>query len=153
MPDDRFEIALGALDGRIVVGLDEAGFPPGVINLVQGAGETGEALVNNPDVNIVLFTGSYDVGHRIQQLSAEFYDRIIACEMGSKSAVIVCEDARLDLAVTAAVISAFKTSGQRCVSGGRAIVHESLVEPFCNKLVALATEKEDSHESESEGVG
>ena len=56
--------------------------------------------MRNPGVNVVLFTGSYDVGRRIQQVSAEHYDRIVACEMGSKSAVIVCEDARLDLAVT-----------------------------------------------------
>ncbi|MGE3806569.1 MAG: aldehyde dehydrogenase family protein [Gemmataceae bacterium] len=116
----------------------EAGFPPGVINLVQGAGETGEALVKNPDVNVVLFTGSYDVGKRIQQLSAEFYDRIVACEMGSKSAVIVCEDARLDLAVTACLLSAFKTSGQRCVSAGRLIVHEKLFDKFADKFVATA---------------
>ena len=74
--------------------------------------------MRNPDVNVVLFTGSYDVGRRIQQLSADFSDRIVAAEMGSKSAVIVCEDAKLDLAVNAAILSAFKTSGQRCVSAG-----------------------------------
>jgi len=76
-------------------------------------------------VNVVLFTGSYEVGHKIQQLSADHYDRIVACEMGSKSAVIVCEDARLDVAVTSAVMSAFKTSGQRCVSGSRILVRRS----------------------------
>ncbi len=54
------------------------------------------------------------------------HDRIVAAEMGSKSAVIVCADARLDLAVNAALISAFKTSGQRCVSAGRILVAESI---------------------------
>ena len=91
-----------AIGQRLVELFEEAGFPPGVINLVHGDGATGEALVRNPGVNVVLFTGSYDVGKRIQQLSAEHHDRIVAAEMGSKSAVIVCEDARLDLAVTAA---------------------------------------------------
>src|SRR5207248_3003725 len=81
-----------AVGQRLAELFEEAGFPSGVLNLVHGGGETGEALVRNPDVNVVLFTGSYDVGHRIQQLSAEHYDRIAACEMGSKSAVIVCED-------------------------------------------------------------
>src|SRR5439155_2185285 len=100
--------------------------------------ETGEALVRNPGVNVVLFTGSYDVGHRIQQLSAEHYDRIAACEMGSKSAVIVCEDARLDLAVTCGIISAFKTSGQRCVSAGRILVHEKIFDRFADKFVETA---------------
>ena len=86
----------------------------------------------------MLFTGSYDVGQRIQQLSAEHYDRIVACEMGSKSAVIVCEDARLDLAVTCGIISAFKTSGQRCVSAGRILVAEKIFDRFAEKFVATA---------------
>jgi aldehyde dehydrogenase (NAD+) len=123
---------------RLVELFVEAGFPSGVLNLVHGAAHTGEALVRNPDVNVVLFTGSYEVGQRIQQLSAEHYDRIVAAEMGSKSAVIVCADARLDLAVNCALISAFKTSGQRCVSAGRVLVAESLFEPFADKLVAAA---------------
>lgn len=126
-----------AVGQRIVELFLEAGFPPGVINLVHGEGEAGEALVKNPDVNVVLFTGSYDVGHRIQQVSADFEDRIVACEMGSKSAVIVCEDARLDLAVTSAAVSAFKTSGQRCVSASRILVHESLMDQFCEKFVNM----------------
>src|SRR5262249_16857550 len=92
-----------------------AGFPPGGVNLVSGDGTTGEVLVGDPGVNIVLFTGSYEVGRRIQEVSASIDDRIVACEMGSKSALIVCADARLDLAVDSALISAFKTSGQRCV--------------------------------------
>jgi aldehyde dehydrogenase (NAD+) len=113
----------------------EAGFPPGVLNLVHGDGPVGEALVRNAGVNVVLFTGSYDVGNRIQQISAEFHDRIVAAEMGSKSAVIVCEDARLDLAVSAGLISAFKTSGQRCVSASRILVHEKLFDRFAAKFV------------------
>lgn len=116
----------------------EAGFPPGTINLVHGDGATGEALVRNADVNVVCFTGSYDVGKRIQQISADFYDRIVAAEMGSKSAVIVCDDARLDLAVSAGVISAFKTSGQRCVSAGRILVAEKLIDAYIEKFVATA---------------
>jgi aldehyde dehydrogenase (NAD+) len=127
-----------AIGQRLVELFAEAGFPAGTVNLVHGEGPTGEALVRHPGVNVVLFTGSYDVGHRIQQLSAEHYDRIVACEMGSKSAVIVCEDARLDLAVTCAIVSAFKTSGQRCVSAGRILVAEKIFDRFADKLVATA---------------
>jgi aldehyde dehydrogenase (NAD+) len=127
-----------AVGQRLVELFLEAGFPPGVINLVHGAAEAGEALVRNPDVNVVLFTGSYEVGKHIQEVSASFYDRTTACEMGSKSAVIVCADARLDLAVNCALISGFKTSGQRCVSAGRIIVAESLFDRFAEKLVAAA---------------
>jgi aldehyde dehydrogenase (NAD+) len=127
-----------AVGQRLVELMQEAGFPEGVINLVHGDGRVGERLVRNPGVNIVLFTGSWEVGSQIQQISSTMYDRIVAAEMGSKSAVIVCADARLDLAVNAAVISAFKTSGQRCVSAGRVLVHESLLERFSEKLVALS---------------
>ena len=127
-----------AVGQRIVELFVEAGFPAGTINLVHGDGSVGEALVRNPAVNVVCFTGSYDVGKRIQQVSADFFDRIVAAEMGSKSAVIVCEDARLDLALSAGIISAFKTSGQRCVSAGRLLVADKLVDAYVEKFVAAA---------------
>src|SRR5438105_15352855 len=127
-----------AIGQRLAELFEEAGFPAGVVNLVHGGAETGEALVRDRDVNVVLFTGSYDVGHKIQQLSADHYDRIVACEMGSKSAVIVCADARLDLAVTCSILSAFKTSGQRCVSAGRILVAEKIFDQFAKKFVDTA---------------
>jgi aldehyde dehydrogenase (NAD+) len=127
-----------AIGQRLVELFAEAGFPAGVVNLVHGDGSVGEALVRNPGVNVVLFTGSYEVGQRIQALSAEHYDRIVAAEMGSKSAVIVCEDARLDLAVTCGVVSGFKTSGQRCVSAGRILVAEKIFDRFAEKFVNAA---------------
>jgi aldehyde dehydrogenase (NAD+) len=127
-----------AIGQRLVELFEEAGFPAGTINLVHGLAEAGEALVRNSDVNIVLFTGSYDVGRRIQQLSVEHPDRIVACEMGSKSAVIVCDDARLDLAVNAGIISAFKTSGQRCVSAGRILVSDKVFDRYAQQFVAAA---------------
>src|SRR5262249_26915017 len=127
-----------AIGQKLVELFAEAGFPAGVINLVHGDHVAGEALVRNPGVNVVLFTGSYEVGRRIQQLSAEHHDRIVAAEMGSKAAVIVCEDARLDLAVTSSIISGFKTSGQRCVSAGRILVAEKIFDRFAEKFVATA---------------
>ncbi|MFL5341325.1 MAG: aldehyde dehydrogenase family protein [Gemmataceae bacterium] len=127
-----------AVGQRLVELFEEAGFPPGVINLLHGDHVAGEALVRDPGVNVVLFTGSYDVGQKIQRLSAELPDRIVAAEMGSKSAVIVCADARLDLAVSAGIISAFKTSGQRCVSAGRLLIHESIFDQYAERFVATA---------------
>ncbi len=127
-----------AIGQRLVELFEEAGFPPGVLNLLHGQAQVGAALVKNPGVNLVLFTGSYEVGRRIQEASASLPDRLVAAEMGSKSAVIVCEDARLDLAVTCGLISAFKTTGQRCVSAGRIIVHENLFDAYADKLVSLA---------------
>jgi aldehyde dehydrogenase (NAD+) len=127
-----------AIGQRLIELFLEAGFPPGVVNLVHGDHVAGEALVKNPGVNIVLFTGSWEVGSRIQKLSAEFYDRIVACEMGSKSAVIIFDDCKLDLAVAAGILSAFKTSGQRCVSSGRLLVQRSIIDKFQERFVAAA---------------
>jgi aldehyde dehydrogenase (NAD+) len=124
---------------RLVELFVEAGFPVGTINLVHGLGsEVGEPLARHPDVDVVCFTGSYEVGAMIRRWAAEADHKTCALEMGSKSAVIVCEDADLDLAVNAAVLSAFKTTGQRCVSGGRMLVHRSLMERFATEFVDRA---------------
>jgi aldehyde dehydrogenase (NAD+) len=98
----------------------------------------GDALARHADVDVICFTGSYQVGSHIRKLAAESDHKTCACEMGSKSAVIVCEDASLDLAVNAALLSAFKTSGQRCVSAGRILVHQKLLEPFITGFVEQA---------------
>ena len=123
---------------RLVELFAEAGFPAGTVNLIHGRGDVGEALVKNPGVNVVCFTGSYAVGERIQQISATIPNRIVAAEMGGKNAVIVCDDARFDLAVNAGILSAFKTTGQRCVSASRIIVHESLVDRYAKAFVETA---------------
>ncbi len=128
-----------AVGQRMMELFAEAGFPAGTVNLLHGAGETGEAIVRNPGVNVVCFTGSYDVGKRIQEISATMHDRMVAAEMGGKNAVIVCDDARFDLAVTAGILSAFKTTGQRCVSASRILVHEALIDRYAAAFTATAT--------------
>jgi aldehyde dehydrogenase (NAD+) len=127
-----------AVGQRLVELFHEAGFPAGTVNLVHGAGSVGEALVRNPSVNVVLFTGSYEVGKRIQELSASMPDRLVAAEMGGKNAVIVCDDARFELAVTAGIVSAFKTTGQRCVSASRILVHQSLMDRYSKAFAQTA---------------
>ncbi len=121
---------------RLVELFAEAGFPAGTINLVHGLGEeVGEPLARHAEVDVVAFTGSYHVGSMIRRWAAEADHKSCALEMGSKSAVIVCEDARLDLACDAATLSAFKTTGQRCVSAGRVLVHRKLLAPFIDGLL------------------
>lgn len=127
-----------AVGQRLVELFVEAGFPAGTVNLLHGDGTAGEAIVRNPGVNVVCFTGSYEVGRRIQEISASLPDRIVAAEMGGKNAVIVCEDARFDLAVNAGILSAFKTTGQRCVSASRILVHESLATKYAAEFAAAA---------------
>lgn len=107
----------------------EAGFPAGVFNMIHGDGEVGRMLSEHEKVNHIAFTGSVEVGRQIRKTCAEG-EKTCSCEMGSKSAVIVFEDADLEIAVSATLNSAFKLSGQRCVSSGRVLVHRSVLDRF-----------------------
>lgn len=115
----------------------EAGFPPGVINVLHGTGEeAGDPLVKHKDVTAVLFTGSRAVGKYIQQQCAADLYKFAATEMGGKNATLVLEDANLDIAVNACVLGAFKTTGQRCVSTSRIIIDKKLEPEFTKRFVA-----------------
>lgn len=117
----------------------EAGFPKGVFNLVHGQGPTGALLVRS-DVDCILFTGSAEVGQDIRQHCAETFTKKCCIECGSKSATIVFKDGDMDLAVEACVASAFKLSGQRCVSSGRILVQKSVFNEFVQKFLASVKE-------------
>jgi len=121
---------------------DEAGIPAGVFSVLHGEGETGDALARG-DVDHICFTGSAEVGQRIRKVAAESWHKTTSCEMGSKSAVIVFDDADLSLALDATIASAFKLSGQRCVSASRIIVHKDILkdflEPFVGRVKKLKT--------------
>ena len=118
----------------------EAGLPPGVLNLVCGAGETGAALVAHPDVRVISFTGSTETGLQVYERAARLGKKV-SLEMGGKNAIIVLEDADLELAAQAITWSAFGTSGQRCTAASRLIVqrsvHAELSEALTEKARAL----------------
>jgi aldehyde dehydrogenase (NAD+) len=116
----------------------DAGIPDGVFNLVQGWGEAGNAIVEDDRVDTILFTGSAEVGHLIDEKLGGVAGREAALEMGGKNAIVVTEHADVDLALHSAVMSAFKTTGQRCVSAERLIVHEDVYEEFRAGFVDLA---------------
>ncbi|MFB6150750.1 MAG: aldehyde dehydrogenase family protein [Haloarculaceae archaeon] len=116
----------------------DAGVPDGVFNLVQGFGDAGNAIVEDERVSTVLFTGSAEVGHRIGDELGGQPGREVSLEMGGKNAVVVTEHADLDLAVHAAVMSSFKTTGQRCVSSERLVVHADVYEEFKERFVEMA---------------
>lgn len=114
------------------------GVPPGVLNLVHGKGETaGDYLVRHPYTHGQLFTGSYGVGSGIKKIAAEHYDKFAICEMGGKNSLIVMDDANLDLAVKAAVLSAYKTTHQRCVSADLLIVHKKIAGTFIKQFLDM----------------
>lgn len=126
--------------GQIIAELfQEAGFPVGVFNLVHGDGMTGSILASHKDIDHICFTGSAEVGQYIRKTCADSWHKTCSCEMGSKSAVMVFEDADMDLALAATIASAFKLSGQRCVSAGRLLIHRSIFDQFCERFVQLAS--------------
>jgi alpha-ketoglutaric semialdehyde dehydrogenase len=113
----------------------DAGLPPGVLNVVQGLGdEAGQPLVEHPDVDVVSFTGSTSVGRMIARVAGERLAKV-CLELGGKNPFVVCDDADLDAAASAAALSAYSNAGQRCSSGSRIIVFESVYEDFVRRLV------------------
>ena len=120
---------------RLVEILSEAGLPEGVVNIVFGPGDTvGEALLHHPDVAVISFTGSTESGRHVAIEGAKSLKRV-SLEMGGKNAVIVLDDADLDLAVEGILWSAYGTTGQRCTACSRVIVQRDAREPLLDRLV------------------
>ncbi len=114
---------------------EEAGLPEGVMNLVFGSGAVvGNAIVDHPDVDIISFTGSNEIGRQINEQAAGMLKRT-SLEMGGKNAVTVLEDADIDLAVDGILWTAFGTAGQRCTACSRIIAHEAIKEELESKLL------------------
>jgi aldehyde dehydrogenase (NAD+) len=113
--------------------IEEAELPPGVVNIVTGAGETGAALAGHPDVNKVAFTGSTDVGKRIQRAVAGTTKRL-TLELGGKAANIVFGDAPLDQAVEGIINGIYFNQGHVCCAGSRLLVDEAVHDVVVRKL-------------------
>jgi acyl-CoA reductase-like NAD-dependent aldehyde dehydrogenase len=126
------------LGERFVELLVEAGIPPGVVNIVHGFGrEVGDRIVRHPDVPVITLTGSRETGVSVLKAAAEDLKHV-HLELGGKNAIIVLEDADLDLAVEGILWSAFGTSGQRCTAASRVIVQERAYDALASRLVAEA---------------
>jgi len=118
---------------------EEAGLPPGVFNMVVGAGrDVGEAMVNAPELRAISFTGSNSVGNALY-VKAAHRGAKVTCEMGGKNAVIVMPDADLDKAATAIHGGAFGSTGQRCTATSRVIAHPDIKSALVDRLVAMAS--------------
>jgi aldehyde dehydrogenase (NAD+) len=124
---------------------EEAGVPKGVIQLLHGNGQVGDMLARNDEVDHICFTGSAEVGQHIRRVCADSWHKTCSCELGSKSAVIVFDDANFELALSAAIASSFKLSGQRCVSAGRLIVHRDIYSAFCHQFAQYAEQVKAGH--------
>ncbi|HKB08388.1 MAG TPA: aldehyde dehydrogenase family protein [Candidatus Polarisedimenticolia bacterium] len=117
----------------------EVGIPRGVVNYVTGGGEgVGMPLTRHDGVALVSFTGSSETGRQVNLACADTFKRV-SLEMGGKNAMIVMDDARLDLAVDGALWGAFATAGQRCTATSRIIVHKKVHKEFVDRLVERAS--------------
>ena len=124
--------ATGWIVGRIA---KEVGLPPGVLNIIQGYGEeAGAPLVASPEVDVISFTGSTEVGRQIAEVAGRRLAKV-SLELGGKNPLVVCDDADLENAANWVLLSAFSNAGQRCASGSRIIIFDSIYEKFRNLLV------------------
>ncbi|HZE69377.1 MAG TPA: aldehyde dehydrogenase family protein [Pyrinomonadaceae bacterium] len=120
---------------NLVKACEEAGIPPGVVNLVTGYGETvGAPMTNHPALRLISFTGSTETGRLVASACAE-RNAICSLEMGGKNVLMVMDDADIDLAIEGAIWGAFGTSGQRCTAASRLVVHKKIYKRFVNQLV------------------
>jgi succinylglutamic semialdehyde dehydrogenase len=124
---------------------EAAGFPRGVLQLVQGTGDAAVRLIRNTDIDGVLATTSYEIGAKIQRELAEKTEKIVALEMGGKNAAIVWSGCDLDKVADDLIKSSFLTTGQRCTALSRVYVQESMMRPLAQKVHALAKELVISH--------
>jgi succinylglutamic semialdehyde dehydrogenase len=112
----------------------EVGLPDGVLEIVHGGADTGRALAVHPEVDGVLFTGSYATGRSIQEATLDQPHKLLALELGGSNALIVCGDADLDLAVAETALSIAATTGQRCTCARRLFVERSVEAEFTERL-------------------
>ncbi|MFC6086909.1 aldehyde dehydrogenase family protein [Sphaerisporangium aureirubrum] len=117
--------------------LTDAGLPPGLLQVLQGAGDVGRRLVEHPAVTMVSFTGSTEAGRQVMRSAAGGVKRVLL-ELGGKSANIVYADADLDAALHATVGGVFRNAGQRCFSGSRLLVEDPVADAFTARVADLA---------------
>ncbi|WP_141014817.1 benzaldehyde dehydrogenase [Nocardioides sambongensis] len=133
-PDPRTAVTGGALMARI---FEEAGLPPGVLQMLPGGAEVGEALITDPAVRVVSFTGSTGVGRRIGELAGRHLTRA-HLELGGNSALLVLDDADVEAAVNLAAWGSYFHQGQICMTTGRHLVADAVYDDFVEALAAKA---------------
>jgi benzaldehyde dehydrogenase (NAD) len=133
-PDPQTPVAGGAMFAAVFA---EAGLPDGVLEVVVGGADVGEAIVTDPNVSLVSFTGSTAAGRRVGQLAGGLLKKV-SLELGGNNAFIVLDDADLEAAAAAGAFSSFQFQGQVCFAAGRHVVHRSVADEYVALLVAKA---------------
>lgn len=133
-PDPHTPITGGLILAKL---FEDAGLPPGVLNVVPGGAEAGARVVSNPDVDVISFTGSTEVGKQIGEVAGRNL-KVQALELGGNNPQIVLEDSELDVALDAATFGSFMHQGQVCIKINRHIVHESIADEYVDRLTTRA---------------
>ena len=133
-PDVQTPVSGGVL---LALAFAEAGLPPGVLQMLPGDVEAGEAMCTDPNIQMISFTGSTATGRRVGELAGKHLKKV-ALELGGKNSLIILEDADLDLAAKNVAFGAYLHQGQICMSTGRVLVHESIANALTERLVAKA---------------
>ncbi|MFC3493699.1 aldehyde dehydrogenase family protein [Glycomyces rhizosphaerae] len=133
-PDPRTAVCGGVVIARV---LEAAGLPPGLFHLLPGGADTGSAICTDPNIRVVSFTGSTAAGRRVGELAGRHLKRA-HLELGGNSALLVLDDADLELAVSAAAFGSFFHQGQICMTTGRHLVHADLHDDYVEALAAKA---------------
>ena len=133
-PDPHTPVSGGIVVARL---FEDAGLPEGLLHVLPGGPGTGEAVVTDPHVAMVSFTGSAQVGRAVARAAGDRLKRV-ALELGGKNSIVVLDDADVDAAAAAGAMSTFGYQGQACVAAGRHLVHDDLVEPYTQALIGHA---------------
>ncbi|MFE1841826.1 aldehyde dehydrogenase family protein [Streptomyces sviceus] len=135
-PDPHTPVSGGVVVARL---FEEAGLPEGLLHVLPGGPGTGEAVVADPHVAMVVFTGSTGAGRAVARAAGDGLKRV-ALELGGKNSIVVLDDADIDSAAAAGAMSSFGYQGQACVAAGRHLVHADIVEPYTEALIRQADE-------------
>jgi benzaldehyde dehydrogenase (NAD) len=133
-PDPRTAICGGAVVARV---FEEAGLPAGLLHVLPGGAETGEAIIADPNVRVISFTGSTAAGRKVAELAGRHLKRVLL-ELGGNSALVVLDDADLERAVSAAAWGTWLHQGQICMTAGRHLVHQSVYQDYVGQLAEKA---------------
>jgi len=133
-PDPRTAVCGGVTLARV---FEEAGLPPGLLHVLPGDAEIGQALIADPNVRVISFTGSSKAGRAVGELAGKHLKRA-HLELGGNSALVVLADADVDAAASAGAWGTFFHQGQVCMASGRHLVHESLYDDYVQRLAAKA---------------
>ncbi|WP_328771820.1 aldehyde dehydrogenase family protein [Streptomyces sp. NBC_00286] len=133
-PDPHTPVSGGVVVARL---FEDAGLPEGLLHVLPGGTGTGEAVVADPHVAMVAFTGSTEAGRAVARAAGDGLKQV-ALELGGKNSIVVLDDADVDAAAAAGAMSSFGYQGQACVAAGRHLVHADLVEPYTEALIGQA---------------